>query len=91
MTNRELGSVIIKQPEHDLFVSTLVRMIEIGPREVKYDGNHLLEIIEKVEEIFVSEPTLLDVPVPCQETSTVNTRICFAGFTSTVSLFRTLI
>lgn len=41
-------------------------MIEIGPREVRFDADHLLEIIEKAESIFTGESTLLEVPVPCQ-------------------------
>lgn len=66
MTNRELGAVTLGQPKNDPFLSTLIRMIEIGPREVRFDGNHLLDIIEKAESIFKREPSLLDVPVPVQ-------------------------
>jgi hypothetical protein len=66
VTNRELGAVTLGRPKDDPYLGTLIRMIEIGPREVHFEGEHLLDIIEKVEAIFKSEPTLLDVPVPVQ-------------------------
>ncbi|KAI6238877.1 Serine/threonine-protein phosphatase [Aphelenchoides fujianensis] len=63
-TNRELGAVLLGQPaahEPDPFFATLVRMIEVGPREVRFEAPHLLQIIEKAESVFKQEPTLLEV------------------------------
>ncbi|KAI6212442.1 hypothetical protein M3Y94_00024600 [Aphelenchoides besseyi] len=69
VTNRELGAVILGQPQdpnEDPYLTTLIRMIEIGPREVRFEASHLLDIIDKAEEVFKSEPTLIEVPVPVQ-------------------------
>lgn len=63
-TNRELGAVLLRQPGPEVgdpFLATLIRMIEVGPREVRFEGPHLLQIIEKAESVFKQEPTLLEV------------------------------
>ncbi|CAD5229588.1 unnamed protein product [Bursaphelenchus okinawaensis] len=43
----------------------LIRMVQNGPRQFKFDYQELKELLEKGTEVFSAECSLLDVNVPC--------------------------
>ncbi|VDM68538.1 unnamed protein product [Strongylus vulgaris] len=43
----------------------LIQMIDNGPREFEFDRVQLIEVLRLAAALFLSEDTLLEIPVPC--------------------------
>ncbi|VDK69460.1 unnamed protein product [Cylicostephanus goldi] len=50
---------------HKAAEELLIQLIDNGPREFEFDRAQLIEVLRLGAAVFLSEDTLLEVPVPC--------------------------